>query len=166
MERSRTETLVFPCPTPKIIFERVTLPGLCHRGNARWRRTIGGTWNQPDVLCCWAGQCDPLGKNRKMTLSDSSMTKHSFISAGPQVVFPSQALGNIWTTGRQQALRLQLHYFSCKDDQGENLKRMLCATRPLFRGSGDSSSLSLAGYGLAWPSLTSLTLRSVWPPGH
>lgn len=38
----------------------------------------------------------------------------------PDSAFPSQALGNIWTIGREQVSGLQLHYFSSKDNQGEN----------------------------------------------
>ncbi len=61
----KAETLVLLYPTPKIISERVTLPELCHHENAQWRQTIGGTWNQPDVLCHSARRCDPLEKSQE-----------------------------------------------------------------------------------------------------
>ena len=70
----------------------------------------------------------PCEKNRKMTLSESGVTKHAFIQLDVEYhnpAFPSQALGNIWTFGRRQVSRVQLHYFSCKDNQGENFKRIL-----------------------------------------
>lgn len=59
-----------------------------------------------------------------MTLINSSMAKHAFLQLDfeyPKSAFPSQTLRNIWTIGRKQVLRLQLHYFTC-----ENLKRNVC----------------------------------------
>lgn len=162
MERSRAETVVLPCPTPKITFKK----GHLTRIVSPWDLTVAPNHWWDLISTCFPLEMRSPGEKTNENDTQWSQYDNTLIpSAGPQVAFPFQALGNIWTVGREQALGLQLQYFSCKDDQGENLKRMVCATRPLFRRSGDSSPLSLAGYRLVWPSLTPLTLGSVWPPG-
>lgn len=67
-------------------------------------------------------------KHKKMTLSDETVIKHALCLPLPPLLLllllpPPLPIGNIWTFGRKQAIRLQLDHFSCKHDQSENLNR-------------------------------------------
>lgn len=59
----------------------------------------------------------PWRKHRKITLRNSSITKHAFLQLDleyPNSASHSQTLVNIWTIGRKQALRYSYTIFHAK----------------------------------------------------